>query len=83
MNAIGTSRVADTPHSPNISCDPPNSARSNAIASPARGHVQAFDRPYAQAKISGAVTITPSQSRSHHCMKSYGSTSIVLAPNEE
>ena len=44
-NAMGTSRVANTPHNPNISCDPANRVTSNAIASPMRDHVQSVDRP--------------------------------------
>ena len=44
-NAIGTSRVAKTPHSPNISCEPANSASNSATPSPTRGQVQAIARP--------------------------------------
>src|SRR6478735_9657002 len=79
-NVIGTSRVASTPQSPNISCEAPNSDRNTASSSPTRGHVHSTRRPYHQLKISGAVTRTPNQSRSHQSMKSYTTVSSVREP---
>ncbi len=45
INAIGTSRVANTPHRPNISCDPAKSVRKRATASPTRGQLHTVGRP--------------------------------------
>ncbi len=69
-NAIGTFRVANRPHNPNMTCELRNNVMNSARPSPTRRQVHLISRPYVQANTSGAATITPSQSRIHHSTNS-------------
>ena len=67
MKAIGTSRSAKMPHSPNISWAPRNTITISAdgLRQCAATSTVAL-RPFAQANTNDAITIVPSQSRSNH-----------------